>query len=186
MRLISIIVIGLCCLPEVFAQNKSDRKYIYGTLSGDMDSHTGYFWFDHELSQMGQRILFKPDLDVKKPATLYAMNYETFKSDSVFLRTFKTILYGTGRLKAMLPRVYTGKLELYNAIYTGFYSINESDHFYLYDGKTTISLKRAKFKKQMKEILSDDAEINQRIDRDELKYDDIPEIISAYNLRHPK
>lgn len=135
---------------------------------------------------MGQRIIYKENLEEKKGKTLYAQDFETFKSDSVFLRTFKTIPYGTGRLMVMIPRVVSGKIELYNAVYAGFYSFKTSDHFHLYDGIKNIRAIRRKFKEQMKELLSDDPEILQRIDREELTYDDLPTIIYNYNLRRQK
>lgn len=193
---ILVTVIILFSFSGIFAQkdftNKNipkktsdDRKFIYGKLSGRV-SYSGYFWFDNTLSQMGQRIIYKENLEEKKGKTLYAQDFETFKSDSVFLRTFKTIPYGTGRLMVMIPRVVSGKIELYNAVYAGFYSFKTSDHFHLYDGIKNIRAIRRKFKEQMKELLSDDPEILQRIDREELTYDDLPTIIYNYNLRRQK
>jgi len=162
-----------------------DRKFIYGKLSGSV-SYSGYFWFDNVLSHMGQRIIYKENLSVKKGKILYAHDFETFESDSVFLRAFPTIPIGTGRIRTMIPRIVTGKLELYNAIYAGFYSSKKSDHFHLYNGIENIRVIRKKFKEQMRELISDDPEILQRIDREELTYDDLPTIIYNYNLRQQK
>jgi len=186
----------LFSFTEIFAQKdftnknipkkKTDgRKFIYGKLSGPV-SYSGYFWFDNVLTQMGQRIIYKEDLSEKKGEVLYAHDFDTFESDSIFLRTFKTIPVGTGRIMAMIPRLISGKLELYNAIYAGFYSFNKSDHFYLYDGIENIRVIRRKFKEQMKELISDDPEIIQRIEREKLTYDDLPAIIYNYNLRQQR
>lgn len=169
---------------ECVAQTKPDNsEFIYGTLTGST-SFTGYFWFERKLwSGMGQRIIYKLNLEEKKGKNLYALNFKTFVSDSLFMRTFKTIKYGTGRLQVMLPRIVTGKLELYNAVYRGFYSFEKTDHYYLYDGNENIQLVRRKFKDQMKELLKDDADIIGRVEREEVTYDDMPSIIYNYNLR---
>ena len=181
-----IITLGLFLLcAAAVAQKKSDRKYEYGTLSGTA-TFTGYFWFDNNLTQMGQRILFKKTLDEKKTKTLYATTFTTFKSDSVFRRTFETIPYGFGRLAAMLPRIVAGPIELYDAIYAGTYEFETSDHFYLYVGREHIRLVRRKFKTQVTELIRDDADIVQRIERGELTYDDMPSIIHNYNMRKEK
>lgn len=135
---------------------------------------------------MGQRILYKDSLNQKKKKTLYAKDFERFRGDSIFLRTFKTIPYGTGRLDAMIPRVVEGKLELYNATYRNYYSFNDSDHYYIYDGRENIRLVKRKFKEQMKELLKDDIDIIQRIDREEVTYEDMPTIIYNYNRRYLK
>jgi hypothetical protein len=193
---ILVTVIILFSFSGIFAQkdftNKNipkkksdDRKFIYGKLSGRV-SYSGYFWFDNTLSQMGQRIIYKENLSIEKGKILYAHDFETFTSDSIFLRSFKTIPIGTGRIMAMIPRIVSGKIELYNAVYAGFYSFKESDHFHLYDGIKNIRAIRRKFKEQMKELLNDDPEILQWIDREELTYDDLPTIIYNYNLRRQK
>jgi hypothetical protein len=184
MRFGLITVVAIVYSTWCFAQ-KEQRKFIYGTLSG-ATSYKGYFWFDSKLSQMGQRILYKETLEAKKKRTLYAMDFDTFQGDSIFLRTFKTILYGTGRLQAMIPRIVPGKLQLYSASWVGFYSFTKSDHFYVYDGIKDIRLIRRKFKEQMKELLFDDADLVEKIQREEVNYDDMPTIIQSYNLRRAK
>lgn len=165
------------------SQFQNNKTFVYGTLSGET-THTGYFWFDNVLTQMGQRILFKENPDSKKKKTFYAHNFTVFSNDSLVLRTFKTIPYGTGRLSAMIPRIVSGKLELYVSKFAGHYLVKASDHFYLFDGVENTRLVRRKFKEQMSEILSDDAEIVRRIQLEELSYDDMPAIIYNYNLRH--
>ncbi len=181
--ILTLLIIFQSC--SLLAQ-KSERKFIYGTLQGSNNSITGYFWFSNVLTQMGQHIVYKENLETKKKKTLYAKDFITFENDSVFLRTFKTILYGTGRLDAMLPRVVPGELELYNAIYRGFYSFSKTDHFYLYKGKERIRLVERKFKEQMKELLGDDTDIIRRIESEELTYSDLPTIIHNYNLRRQR
>jgi len=182
----SVLTLLILFQSCVLVAQKSERVFIYGTLHGSNNSITGYFWFNNVLTQMGQHIIYKESLDTKKKKTLYAKDFTTFENDSIFLRTFKTVLYGTGRLDAMLARIVPGELELYNAIYRGFYSFSKTDHFYLYDGKESIRLVKRKFKEQMKELLGDDTYIIQKIETEELTYSDLPEIIHNYNLRRKR
>ncbi len=176
-----ILVTAILLHSTFLIAQQSERNYIYGTLRGHK-SFTGYFLFDNTLTQRGQHISFR-NPETKKRKMLYAKNFTTFEGDSIFLRTFKTIPAGTGRLAAMIPRIVTGKLELYSAIYRGFYSFSKSDHFYLYNGQENIRLVRRKFKEQMKELLADDVDIVGRIDRGEVSYNDMPTIIHNYNQR---
>lgn len=184
MRTLLTISLILFCITGAVAQKtkKGEREFTYGTLEG-LDSYTGYFWFDNVLTQMGQRIIYKKDLAEKRGKTLYAANFMAFYSDSLFLRTFPTMQYGFGRIEAMIPRIVSGRLELYSAHWANYYSFKESDHYYLFYGSQNIRLVRRKFKEQMKELLQDDADIIQRIDREEVTYDDMPTIIYNYNQR---
>lgn len=179
MRFLSIAVVFLCFSIAGVAQQK---HYFYGTLTGSTTLE-GYFWFDNVLNQMGQRIWFKTDPNIKKKKTLYTHSFETFDGEEIFMRKFK-IISGMSSWDVMLPRVVTGKLELYNAVFLGYFAFEKSDHFYIYKGQEKIRLVRRKFKEQVTELLSDDADIVQRIEREEVKYDDLPTIIYNYNLRH--
>lgn len=180
-----ILVVAIIFSATSLIAQDSERNYIPGTLIGSK-TLKGYFWFDRSLSQMGQRILYKESLNQKKKKTLYAKDFKTFTGDGIFLRTFKTIPYGTGRLDAMIPRVVEGKFELYSAIYKNYYAFKDSDHYYLYDGRENIRLVKRKFKDQMNEFLKDDTDIIQKIDRGEVTYEDMPTIIYNYNQRYQK
>jgi hypothetical protein len=184
MRLLLAISLTLFLTTGAVAQKtkKGNRKFIYGTLEG-LDSYTGYFWFDNVLTQMGQRIIYKTDLVEKKGKTLYAAKFHSFTSDSLHLRTFPTMQHGFGRIEAMIPRIVSGRLELYSGHWANYYSFNESDHYYVFTGSQNIRLIRRKFKEQMKELLQDDEDIIQRVDREEVTYDDMPTIIYNYNRR---
>jgi hypothetical protein len=179
-----IIIILLLSTISVCAQKKRERKYTYGILKGTV-SYEGFFFFDSIADQSGQRIYYKPTLDTKKEKLLYPIRFETFESDSVFRRNFKTILYGTGRLQAMVVRIINGELELYDVDYKSHYLSKKVDHFFLYDrrNKNKIRLTRLKFKDQMQEILVDDKEILSKIENGELNYEQLPAIIYNYNLR---
>ncbi|HYF68741.1 MAG TPA: hypothetical protein VD884_11425 [Ohtaekwangia sp.] len=184
MRFALITVITILSSTSCFSQS-NPNNFIYGTLYGTT-SYTGYFWFDPVLTQMGQRITYKETLETKKKKKLWAMNFDTFQSDSLFLRRFKTMPFGTGHVESMVPRIVMGKLQLYSASWRGFYSLRKSDHFFIYDGIRKIRLIRKKFEEQMTELLAGDVDLVERIEREELNYDDMPSIILNYNLRQAK
>jgi hypothetical protein len=179
MRFLPIAAILLCYSFTSVAQPK---KFFYGTLSGAA-TFEGYFWFDNVLNTMGQRIWFKTNPNIKKKQTLYTHSFETFDGDEIFMRKFKLVV-GLTSWEVMMPRVVTGKLELYNAEFRGYYAFSASDYYFIYDGKQKIRLIRRKFKEQMTQLLSDDADIIRRIENGEVKYDDMPTIIYNYNQRH--
>ncbi len=180
-----VLTLAIPLSSTLLIAQKNEPVYIYGTLHGESQSITGYFWFDNTLTQMGQHIWYKESLESKKKKTLYAIKFPTFESDSIFLRKFRTIPAGTGRLDTMLPRILKGKIELHNAVYRGYYSFSQSDHFYIYTGSESVRLVRRKFKEQMTQLLADDADIVRRIENGKATYDDMPAIIHNYNIRHP-
>jgi hypothetical protein len=66
MRLLLTAVVISFCSASAWAQK--NVTYVHGTLSG-AKSFTGYFWFDKNLTQMGQRILYKETADAKRKKT---------------------------------------------------------------------------------------------------------------------
>lgn len=187
MKKILLVVSAVCIVAAGFSQTvrQGSKDYVRGVLTGGVDSYEGYFWFSTVLDGRGQRILYKTDLKAKKKKAFYADDFEVFTSDSLCLRSFKVVHYGTGMISAMIPRIVSGRLELYSVVYRGYYSFVKSDHYFMKDGSMDVRLTKKKFKEQLKPLLWGDDELVKRIENGEFAYDDIPEIISLYNSKRP-
>ena len=146
------------------------------------DTLIGYFWFDHDIDQQGQRVTYAEDSITLSKKRFYTRKYEYFQSDSMFLETFGAVPMLTGDVLIMIPRIINGKVQLFDFKCRGCtFSFIKSEHYFVKKDDHKLKVKKNKFKEQMKELIGDDSALMGKIDREELKYEDLEQIIFSYN-----
>ena len=170
-----------------FAQFFSIKKkeYMYGKMANSKKELIGYFWFDNEnISSNGQTVYYKESLDSKDIKIFQSRKYDYFISDSLYLETFPAIPYPGGDLLIMIPRIVDGKIQLFGLKFTttSFYVVRSTkDYFFIKKGDEKKKIMKKYFKEQMKDLISEDQVLLDKINSGELTYDNLPEIIQAYN-----
>jgi hypothetical protein len=160
------------------------REYIYGKMANSKKELIGYFWFDNNITSNGQTVSFKESLDSKNEKVFQSRKYDYFTSDSIYLEKFAAIPYPGGDLIIMIPRIIDGKIQLFGLKYTksSFYFVNSTkDYFFVKKGTEKQKITKKYFKEIMKDLISDDQVLLDKINNDELTYDNLPQIIQTYN-----
>lgn len=162
-----------------------EKNYLYGRMVGPLDTLVGYFSFDDKIDQNGQTVFFKQDLNSNKKRKFQSRNYFYFESDSIYMETFPAIPTITGAVLIMIPRIINGKIQLFDSKYRwGYANMFKLERFFIKTGPDKVIVKRKNFKQVMKAYLADDEDLMTKIDNDELRYDDLIEIVKAYDSRH--
>jgi hypothetical protein len=163
-----------------------DSDFIYGKMVRKNDTLKGYFMFSHEISQNGQPVSYKAEAESEKIKTFPSRRYDYFESDSLYLETFGVVPMLTGDVLIMIPRIVNGKLQLFTTVYSGggVFNLGTTESFFIKKGIEKIKIKKSKFKKQMETLIQDDQALLQKIENDELKYEDIIEIVKTYDSNH--
>jgi hypothetical protein len=84
----------------------------------------------------------------------------------------------------MIPRIVDGNIQLFGLNYTlkSFYFVKSTkDYFFIKKEGQKIKITRKYFKELMKDLISEDKILLEKINNDELKYEDLPQIIQSYN-----
>ena len=169
-----------------FNQSIDSTGYIRGVMHFGPDSLVGYFKFDHTIDQSGQTVWYKQDFETKKTKRYQTYKFDYFTSDSVYMELFPVVPYGVGQIKAMVPRVINGRIQLFyfphtvNAGFTIIRPRNEPFMIKTADWKDRIKYRR--FKEDMREILGDSSLVYKQIEQDALKYEDLPVIVRLANM----
>ena len=179
---LSVLLVANSAFSQKFVTN-----FIYGKMVKEKDTLAGYFKFDREISQNGQLVYYKKQYESEKTKSFPSRKYDHFESDSFYLETFGVMPMLTGDVLIMIPRIINGRLQLFAVNYNGggFLNLGHSETLCIKKGSEKLRLKKGKFKKQMHKLLDDDEELLQKIDNDELKYEDLTEIVKSYNNHHP-
>ena len=171
---------------QFFSNEK--KEYTYGKMGNSKKELTGYFWFDNKhISSNGQTVYYLESMDTKYAKIFQSRKYDYFLCDSFYLETFPAISYPGGDLIIMIPRIVDGEIQLFglNFTKTSFYFVKSTkDYFFIKKGDQKIKITKKYFKELMKDLLGQDEALLARINNDELKYDDLPEIILSYNLHN--
>jgi len=197
MKKIFLFLLFISFSTSIFPQSSGDTKeFIYGTMIRvadpenyrTADTLVGYFWFDNQLDQNGQTVHFKKDLNATKTKKFQSRKYDYFVSDVIYLETFGAIPMLTGDVLIMIPRIIDGRIQLFDLRYRteSYYFIHSNvERFFIKKDNKKLRIKEKTFKKQMKELVGDDEALMKKIDSEELKYNDLIEIVTIYNSNHP-
>lgn len=161
----------------LFITNVSENYY-FGKLLGKKDTTEGYFSFKKKVWNAGQSVQYK-SLEDGMIQEFSVRKHDRFFSDSICLECIET-KFG---LFLMVPRIANGKIELYGIYYSHGLFIKEKEFFVKVNGKIEPIIKD-EFKDRMRRLLADDKELLDRIEKKELKYNDMLEIVTQYNNRH--
>jgi hypothetical protein len=147
-----------------------------------IDTLTGYFRFSPYISESGQTVEYKDRLNSYDIEKFQSNKYDYFEADSLYLETFHIRPTLTRSAKAMIPRLINGKVQLFALTMdgTGLFNSTTNTLFFIKKGEEKFQVTKSQFKRQMHDIIGD-PELLQRIDNNELKYIDLPQIISQYN-----
>jgi hypothetical protein len=174
--------------PNIFSQSifGGKKEFIYGKMVGRSDTLIGYFWFDNQITQNGQTVQFKEDLNSDTKKTFQSRHYDYFESDGIYLETFGAIPTISGDVLIMIPRIINGKIQLFeNKFKWGYFNAFKSEKFFLKKGWNKERVKKKNFKDLMQRYVGDDKSLMEKIEKNELKYDDLVEIVTIYNNNHP-
>ena len=182
----TLLLSALLVMNSAFSQ-KYVTDFIYGKMVKENDTLVGYFKFNHDITQNGQQVYYKKQFESESSKSFPSRRYDYFESDSFYLETFGVVPMLTGDVLIMIPRIINGKLQLFAVNYNGggFLGLGHSETLCIKKGSEKLRLKKSKFKKQMHQLLDDDEALLQKIDNDELKYEDLIEIVKSYNNHHP-
>jgi hypothetical protein len=148
MRNLIFFLLLISTTSNIFSQSIfGKKKFIYGKMVGRSDTLVGYFWFDNQITQNGQTVQFKEDLnsDIKK--TFQSRHYDYFESDSIYLETFGAIPTFSGDILIMIPRVINGRVQLFdNKFKWGYMNLFKSEHYFLKKGWDKVRIKKKNFK----------------------------------------
>jgi hypothetical protein len=173
---------------SIFSQSifGGKKEFIYGKMVGRSDTLVGYFWFDNQITQNGQTVQFKEDLNSENKKTFQSRHYDYFESDGIYLETFGAIPTVSGDILIMIPRVINGRIQLFdNKFKWGYMNLFKSEHYFLKKGWDKVRVKKKDFKELMQRFVGDDKSLMEKIENNELKYDDLIEIVTIYNNSHP-
>lgn len=180
-----IFILSFACtgFSQFFSNEK--KEYTYGKMGNSKKELTGYFWFDNKhISSNGQTVYYLETMETKYAKIFQSRKYDYFICDSFYLETFAVFSDAGGDLKIMIPRIVDGKIQLFglNFTRTNFYFLKSTkDYFFIKKGEQKIKITKKYFKELMKDLIGEYQSLLAKIDNDELKYDDLPEIISVYN-----
>jgi hypothetical protein len=161
-------------------------NFIYGKMVKRNDTLSGYFRFSPDVTRNGQTVYFKEEFRSGVKKRFPSRRYEYFESDSFYLGTFGVVPTITGDISIMIPRIIDGKLQLFAVDYNGggFLNLGSTESFFIKKGPVKLRIKKSKFKKQMHTLVEDDEALIQKIENDQLKYDDLVDIVKTYNNNH--
>jgi hypothetical protein len=176
------ILISYSALSQNFTAD-----FIYGKMVKENDTLTGYFSFSHEITNNGQTVYFRDEMNPEKTRTFQSRRYDYFESDKLYMETFGVVPTITGNILMMIPRIMNGKLQLFEVHYDGggIFNMGSTVSFFIKKGNLKLRIKNGKFKKQMHSLIEDDTVLMQKVDNDELKYEDLIDIVKTYNNIHP-
>jgi hypothetical protein len=63
-------------------------------------------------------------------------------------------------------------------------NLESTESFFIKKGTLKLRIKKSKFKKQMHTLIEDDGALMQKIENDQLKYEDSIDIVKTYNNNH--
>jgi len=173
---------------SIFSQSifGGKKEFIYGKIVGRSDTLVGYFWFDNrKILEYGQMVHFKEDLNSEIKKSFQSRHYDYFEADSIYLETFGAIPTISGDMLIMIPRVINGKIQLFdNKFKWGYMNLFKSEHYFLKKGWDKVRVKKKDFKELMQRFVGDDKSLMEKIENNELKYDDLIEIVTIYNNSH--
>lgn len=182
MKTLIFFVLLISSSLKVFSQ----KEFMYGKMVKGADSLVGYFWIDNHYSQNGQRVNFKEDLNSNVTKRFQSREYDYFESDSLYLETFPAIPTVSGDILIMIPRIANGSIQLFGNTYSGGYmNLIQSETYFIKKDYAKEKIKKKNFKEMMQRFVGDDKALIEKIDKGELKYDDLIEIITTYNNNHP-
>jgi hypothetical protein len=187
MKKLVLFFLLISTTSHIFSQSIFGKKkeFIYGKMVGRSDTLVGYFWFDNQISQNGQTVEFKEDLNAENKKRFQSRDYDYFESDSIYLETFGAIPTATGDILIMIPRVVNGKIQLFdNKFKWGAMNLFKSEHFFIKKNRDKVRVKKKKFKELMQIYVGDDKPLMEKIEKNELQYEDLIEIITIYNNNH--
>jgi len=175
-RVLSVLILTVISFSGFSQMYKS--YLLFGKMVKGRDILTGYFRFDNEIVNQRQIVHYRESWRGEE-VKLYANKYDYFESDSIYM---ETVPYGLGG-GLMIPRIINGKIQLFEVLIEGRYYLHfdGNENIYAKKGGVKMRIRKSKFKKQMHELLADDPSLLEKIDNDELKFENIKEIILAYN-----
>ena len=169
-----------------YSQTIDTAGYIPGVMHYGHDSLAGYFKFDHEIDQYGQTVWYKKDLEAAKTKTFQTYKFDNFTSDRVYMELFGVVPWGVTQIKAMVPRVINGPVQLFyfpHNVNAGFTIIRPKNEPYMIKtAKWKGRISYGRFKRDMMEILGDSSLVYKQIKQETLKYEDIPTIVQLANM----
>jgi hypothetical protein len=177
---IAVLALLILCISSVRSQS-AFGQFIYGKLTGEKDTLTGYFRFEQSLSSMGQQISQKKEGRLF-PKSLWAKDFLYFDSDSLHLERFG-ISTLTGDLYVMLPRIIDGKIQVYEYAFDGgpLNMIRMEHYYFIKNRNSTTKVTRRNFKKVMLQIITDNTDLLSKVEKEALKFSDLKQIIITYN-----
>ncbi|MBV8251380.1 MAG: hypothetical protein JO154_02135 [Chitinophaga sp.] len=159
--------------------------YMYGKMANATETLVGYFSFDKVISSNGQTVYYWKGPGTR-PKTFQSRKYDYFQGDSIYMEKFGTLAALGGKVEMMLPRIIDGRIQLFELTFRReSLPMFKSDRFYVKKGQEKFQLKKRKFKEQMRTLISEDAVLLNKIENEELTFDDIIDVILMYNKNNP-
>jgi hypothetical protein len=173
----------------VFSQSSlKDSDFIYGKMIGK-DTLVGYFHFDKEFYEDGVTVFFRKKLTDTYYDCFPSKKYFSFESGSMYLESFEVARWGRDVdtiMRQMIPRVIKGTIELFEFRITNSSSTRtRSLIFFTKKDEEKEKIIKPTFKRQMASLVGDDEALMERINKGELRYQDMPQIVELYNAAHP-
>jgi hypothetical protein len=133
---------------------------------------------------MGQEVIYKRKLDDSYSKNFQSRTYYCFISDSIYMETFDAIPTLTGTIKAMVPRIINGTLQVF-AFNIRQNLLMSSKYVFIKRDVSTSKISKKRFKEQMEHLIVDDEGLMAKINSGELGYKDLFQIVQLYNNAHP-
>jgi hypothetical protein len=177
-------LLSICISSDSFSQPGFDT-FRYGKMVKGTDTLIGYFSFSHDIDQNGQTVKYRESFN-SSIHRFQSRKYEYFEADSLYMETFGVVPMLTGDVLIMIPRIVNGKIQLFSTAVggLGFMGLEKKESFFIKKGSEKMRIKKGKFKKQMHSLIADDEALLNRIDSDELKYEDLIQIVVTYDMNH--
>ncbi|MFX1706717.1 hypothetical protein PV783_22295 [Chitinophaga sp. CC14] len=156
--------------------------YIFGTMVNRTDTLVGYFSFDKQITQNGQTVYYVPGPGSGRIKTFQSRKYDYFQGDSIYMEKFGGYPALGGMVDVLIPRVIDGRIQLFELKFNwGPMNLAKSDRFFVKKGTEKFSIKRKKFKEQMRTLISENIDLLNKIESGELTFDDMIKVILMYN-----
>lgn len=156
-------------------------NYMYGVMANSKDTLVGYFSFEKIFDQSGQSVYYMRDPNSGRVSNFKTRKFDYFQGDSIYMETFRSY---NGMSEMMIPRIINGRIQLFYMTRKNSPYFKKIDYFVKKDNQK-IAIRKKTFKTQMSVLVKDNQALLDKIERGELKFNDIKEVILLYNGNNP-